>query len=79
MWRPRGKDWPDSFASLTVPAYDDLAPYKDRHVAVIDPDDWFDGLMGTRPPLAILRRLPKDSFNIMPPMQQNFDDLLGAA
>lgn len=79
VWRPGGRDWPDSFAALTVPAYDDLEPYKDRHVAVIDPDDWFDWLMGTRLPLDILRRFPKGSFSIMPPIQQNFDALLGAA
>ena len=79
VWRPAHRLWPESFAALTVPAYDDLAPHKDRHVAVVRPEDWFDWLMGTRPPLDILQPFPKNSFSIMPPIQQNFDELLGAA
>lgn len=79
VWRPGDEAWPDSFAALTVPAYPDLAPHKDRHVAVVDADDWFDWLMAARPPLDILRSFPEGSFCIMPPIQQNFDELLGAA
>ena len=79
VWRPGDRHWPDSFAALTVPAYDDLAPHKERHVAVIHPDDWFDWLMKKRPPLDILRRFPKGSFNIVPPIQQSFDRMLGVA
>lgn len=78
-WRPGGRDWPDSFAALMVPAYDDLAPHKDRHVGIVHPNDIYDWLMGARPPLDILRPFPKDSFKITPPIQQNFDELLGAA
>jgi len=79
VWRPAHRLWPESFAALTVPAYDDLAAHKDRHVAVVRPEDWFDWLMGTRPPLDILRPFPENSFSIMPPIQRNFDALLGAA
>lgn len=61
-----------------MPAYDDLASYKDRHVAIIHPDDWFDWLMAARPPLDILRRFPKGSFSIKPPIQQCFEGLLAA-
>src|SRR3546814_11474015 len=61
VWRPGGREWPDSFAALTVPAYPDLAPHKDRHVAVVHPDDWFDWLMRTRNPMEILRTFPKKS------------------
>ncbi|MDP3783742.1 MAG: hypothetical protein Q8Q79_12590 [Sphingopyxis sp.] len=32
-----------------------------------------------RAPLDILRPFPKNSFSIMPPIQQNFDEMLGAA
>lgn len=74
VWRPRGRgrDWPDSFAALTVPAYDDLAPYKDRHVAVVHPDDWYDWIDLSRDPLDILRRFPKGSFQVKgPPVQSN--------
>src|SRR3546814_13907424 len=73
VWRPGGREWPDSFAALTVPAYPDLAPHKDRHVAVVHPDDWFDWLMRTRDPLDILRPFPNNSFHIVPPIQQSFD------
>lgn len=62
-----------------MPAYADLEPYQDRHVGVVDPDDWYDWLEQTRPPLDILKRFPEGSFNIMPPMQQSFEGLLGAA
>ncbi|HEX2814605.1 MAG TPA: hypothetical protein VHO04_18155 [Sphingopyxis sp.] len=79
VWRPGGRDWPDSFAALTVPAYPDLAPHKDRHVAVVHPDDWFDWLMRACDPLDMLRPFPKDSFLIMPPIQQGFDELLAGA
>lgn len=79
VWRPGGREWPDSFAALTVPAYPDLELHKDRHVAIVDPNDWFDWLEGTRPPLDILRPFPKGSFRIMPPIQTGFDELLGAA
>ena len=79
VWRPGGRDWPDSFAALTVPAYPDLAPHKDRHVGVVHPDDWFDWLMRTRDPLDILRPFPNNSFHIVPPIQQSFDALLDGA
>lgn len=79
VWRPGGRDWPDSFAALTVPAYPDLAPHKDRHVGVVHPDDWFDWLMRARDPLDILRPFPNNSFHIVPPIQQSFDALLDGA
>ncbi len=79
VWQRGTRDWPDSFAALTVPAYADLEPYKDRHVAVVDPDDWYDWLEQARPPLDILKRFPEGSFTIMPPIQQSFAGLLGAA
>lgn len=79
VWRPESREWPGSFAALTVAAYDDLAPYKERHVAVVHPDDLFDWLERARPPLDMLRRFPKNSFRIAPPIQQSFGALLGAA
>lgn len=79
VWQRGTRDYPDAFAALTVPAYPDLEPHKDRHVGVVDPDDWFDWLQQTRPPLDILRSFPKGSFSIMPPVQDSFEELLGAA
>src|SRR5690606_9587986 len=40
VWRPAKGSWPASFAALTTEAYADLAPYKDRHVAVVREEDW---------------------------------------
>ncbi|MEL0156829.1 hypothetical protein [Sphingopyxis sp.] len=79
VWQRGTRDYPDAFAALTVSAYPDLAMHKDRHVAVAHPDDWFDWLLSERPALDILRRFPEDSFKIMPPIQQSFEGLAGAA
>lgn len=48
MWRPASSDRPAAFAALTVPAYPDLEPYKDRHVAVVRPEDWWHWLAGRK-------------------------------
>ncbi len=79
VWQRGTREYPDAFAALTVPAYPDLAEHKDRHVAVVDPDDWFDWLQQVRPPLDILRPFPEGSFTIMPPIQPSLTGLLGAA
>lgn len=79
VWRPGGRNWPDSFAALTVPAYPDLAPHKDRHVGVVRADDWFDWLMGVRPAADLLRPFAPGSFRITPPVQQSFDTILDPA
>jgi len=63
-WRPATQDWSASFAVFTVDASPDIAPYKDRHVAVVRPEDWYDWLMETRPPLDILQPFPPGSFRI---------------
>ena len=40
VWQPAGRDWPAAYAALTTEAYPDIAPYKDRHMAVVREDDW---------------------------------------
>ena len=64
LWRPARGDWPASFAVFTVPAYPDLAPYKDRHVAVVRPDDWYPWLMQSKSKEEILRPFPAGSFEV---------------
>src|SRR3546814_4379982 len=64
VWRPGGREWPDSFAALTVPAYPDLAPHKDRHVAVVHPDDWFDWLMRSEEHTSELQSLMRISYAV---------------
>src|SRR3546814_11094900 len=68
---PIYRDWPPCFAALTVAAYPDLEPYKDRHVAIVHPDDWWDWLDKERDPLDILKPFPEGSFRVIgPPVQQ---------
>jgi putative SOS response-associated peptidase YedK len=65
MWRPATHDWPPSFAVLTVPAYPDIEPYKERHVAVLRPEDWFNWLREARPRDEMLHPFPLGSFEII--------------
>lgn len=64
LWRPATDDWPAAYAALTVEASPDIAPYKDRHMAVVRPEDWEAWLRGTHPPEKILRPFPPGSFRI---------------
>lgn len=74
-WAPRQHDWPDAFAALTVPAYPDLAPYKDRHIAVVRQEDWYDWLQGTRPFEGMLTPFPAGSFAVKGPKPTVVGDL----
>jgi putative SOS response-associated peptidase YedK len=65
VWRPAERDWTPAFAALTVPAYPDLEPYKDRHMAVVRPEDWWDWLTQTKPKEALLRPFPAGSFRVV--------------
>lgn len=67
IWRPATAAWPQSYAVLTVPAYPDLALYKDRHVAVIRSEDWFPWLTGSKPKDEVLRPYPSGSFRVQGP------------
>lgn len=64
LWRPAQPDWPLAFAALTVEAYPDIAPYKDRHVAIVREEDWQDWLTGQRSIADLLRPFPTGSFEI---------------
>jgi putative SOS response-associated peptidase YedK len=78
MWRPASREWPASFAVLTVEAYPDIAPYKERHVAVVRPDDWFPWLMQSKPVEEMLRPFPEGNFTIHgPPPRKAVGDLFG--
>lgn len=67
VWAPETADWPASFAALTVESSPDIAPLKDRHMAVVRPEDWEAWLRQSRPVEEILRPFPKGSFNVVPP------------
>lgn len=65
VYRPGTRDWPESYAALTTEAYPDIAPYKDRHVAVVREEDWFDWLRLSRPVEELLRPFPPGSFKVV--------------
>lgn len=66
-WSAETRDWPAAFAGITVEAYPDIAPFQDRHMAVVPEEDWMDWLSGTRSVEAILRPLPAGSFKMSGP------------
>jgi putative SOS response-associated peptidase YedK len=75
IWRSATEDWPDAYAALTVEASPDIAPLKDRHMAVVRPEDWEDRLRGARAPELILRPFPPGSFRIVGPRPGAAGDL----
>jgi hypothetical protein len=74
VWDPETADWPASFAALTVDSSPDIAPLKDRHMAVVRPGDWQDWLRQSRRPEEILRPFPPGSFNVVPPHGKSVGD-----
>lgn len=67
VWRRASADWPAAYAMLTTEAYPDVAPFKDRHMAVVREEDWFDWLQLTRQPSEILRPFPAGTFDVAGP------------
>lgn len=74
VWRPATRDWSQSFAVLTVPAYPDLALYKNRHVAVVRSEDWLPWLTGSKPKDEILRPFPAGSFRVQAPSRRRKEE-----
>jgi putative SOS response-associated peptidase YedK len=74
-WRAEMRDWPASFAGITVEAYPDIAPFQDRHIAVVREDDWMDWLEGSRPAESILRPFPPGTFKVSGPPPPASGDL----
>lgn len=74
-WRGETATWPTSFAGLTVEAYPDIAPFQDRHMAVVREEDWMDWLSGATSEAAILRPFPLGSFRVSGPPAKASRDL----
>lgn len=70
MWQPARRGWPASYAALTTEAYPDLAPFKDRHVAVVREEHWIDWLRQARPAEEMLQPFPLGSFTVKGPRQR---------
>jgi putative SOS response-associated peptidase YedK len=64
IWRPASRDWPESYAILTIEANADVAPFHDRQMAVlrrVDRMQWLDYRGGEKEQF---RPLPPNAFNV---------------
>lgn len=61
LWRDGEDGEPPSFTMLTTAPGPDIAPYHDRQVVVLRPDDWTAWLYLTRPEEDLLKPLPAGS------------------
>jgi putative SOS response-associated peptidase YedK len=62
LWRER-QDGQPAFTMLTTAPGPDVAPYHDRQVAVLRPEDWVAWIYLTRPEMELLQPLPAGSLN----------------
>jgi len=74
-WRHDTPEWPASFAALTVNAYPDIAPFQDRHVAVVREEDWIRWLDGSLSVERATQPFPAGSFRISGPPPRLTGDL----
>ena len=61
IWRPAAGDWPEAYAILTTAANPDVAPYRDRQMAVLRREQRLAWLDMTCPESDLLRPLPAGS------------------
>ena len=64
LWRGTEGDGPPAFTMLTTAPSADVAPYHDRQVAVLRPEDWAAWLYLTKPEAELLRPLPEGSLDV---------------
>jgi len=64
MWRPATRDWPEAYAILTTVANDDVAPYHDRQMAVLQRDQRIAWLDMAVPEHELLQPLPAGAFKV---------------
>lgn len=63
IWR-EGKDGAPAFTMLTVDPGPDVAPYHDRQIVVLRPDDWAAWIYLTKPEADLLKPLPKGALTV---------------
>ncbi|RWJ00044.1 SOS response-associated peptidase [Mesorhizobium sp.] len=66
IWRPATRDWPESYAILTIEANADVAPFHDRQMAVLRRDQRMAWLDRTAREADVLRPLPPGSLKVRP-------------
>jgi putative SOS response-associated peptidase YedK len=60
-----------SFTMLTTEPGPDIAPYHDRQICVLRPEDWADWLFLTRPEAELLKPLPAGSLEVTTVRQES--------
>jgi putative SOS response-associated peptidase YedK len=61
LWREGKDDEPPAFTMLTTEPSQDVAPYHNRQVVVLRPDDWAAWIYLTKPEAELLQPLPAGS------------------
>jgi putative SOS response-associated peptidase YedK len=64
LWRQGDADGSPAFTMLTTAPSVDVAPYHDRQVAVLPPEDWAAWLYLSKPEAELLRPLPEGSLEV---------------
>jgi putative SOS response-associated peptidase YedK len=62
LWR-EGKDGGPAFTVLTTEPGDDVSPYHNRRIVVLQPDEWASWLYLAKPEAELLRPLPAGSLH----------------
>lgn len=65
LWHEAEGKEPESFTMLTTAPGPDIAPYHDRQVCVLKPEDWAAWLYLTRPEAELLRPLPAGTLDVV--------------
>lgn len=64
MWRMPSRYWPASYATLTLDAGPDAAPFGERQMAVLFEEDWGHWLAGAKPEHLLLVPPPAGTFAV---------------
>ena len=64
LWRPAAGDWPESFTLLTCAPGDDVRPYHDRQVIVLDRAHWAEWLDPAGDPAPLLQPGPPGALQV---------------
>ena len=64
IWREGDGNQPAAFTMLTTEPGPDIAPYHNRQIVVLRPEDWLAWLRLSRPEAALLRHLPAGSLAV---------------
>jgi putative SOS response-associated peptidase YedK len=64
LWREAQGNHPPTFTMLTTAPGPDVAPYHNRQVVVVRPEDWSAWIYLTKPEAELLRPLPEGSLDV---------------